>query len=113
MTWLSSLSIVAVTLAVIFLAILSVRYELGERHVIVRIFSIPVRRVAYTDIESVSIGAPLLCEHWCNRFYPVARAVVLRRKTGIVKDFVVTPNDPDAFVSAVCERMAAVGESVM
>ncbi|HXX38439.1 MAG TPA: hypothetical protein VEP50_09885 [bacterium] len=69
----------------------------------VRIGPWVVRRVALADIARVDVAGyrqvPIWNEHWCN-FTP-ARFVVLRRKSGWVRNFVINPKDTTEFLSAL------------
>jgi hypothetical protein len=62
-----------------------------------------VRHVALGDVARADVvplrRVPFWNEHWCN-FAP-ARFVVLRRKTGWVRNFVINPADPAGFLEAL------------
>lgn len=66
----------------------------------VRIGSWVVRRILVSDIERVEqargLRVPLWNEHWCN-FWP-SRFVVLRRRSGWVRSFIINPPDTTGFI---------------
>lgn len=66
-----------------------------------------VRRVPLTDIDRAGVvslrrlwRAAFANEHWGN-FWPLDVYVVLHRKRGRFRNFVVNPSDPPAFLAAV------------
>ena len=71
-----------------------IRYRIGSRHLKVILFGIPIRRVALADVESVSKRrGPGLAEHWWSTLHPKHRLLVLRRRRGLFRNFVVTPRN--------------------
>ena len=78
-------------------------FRLTDTEVQVRLAAWVVRRVRLDDIrevESTGLTAFLtwgLNEHWCN-FWPV-RYVVLRRKSGWIRSFVINPPDAEQFAA--------------
>jgi len=79
-------------------------YVVTPAEVQVRLGGWVVRRVALTDIERAEVrpfGPDLLMnEHYTN-IASKARGVfvVLRRKSGWVRTFIINPSDPDAFLA--------------
>jgi len=61
-----------------------------------------VRRVALTDIERAEVrpfGSDLLMnEHWSN-LSPRGVFVVLRRRSGWIRNFIINPPNPDGFLA--------------
>jgi hypothetical protein len=85
----------------------SIRCSLGADAVEVRVLGRVVRRVRLADIESVDRRGALLNESWSGpRFW---NAVTLRRRRGLVRNVIVTPDDPDRFVADVTERLRSGG----
>jgi hypothetical protein len=86
-------------------AIGSIRCGLGHEAIEVRVLGRVVRRVRLADIESVDRRGALVNESWSGpRFW---NAVTLRRRTGWLRNVIVTPDDPDQFVAEVTERLRA------
>ena len=85
-------------------------FHLSDTEVQIRLGAWVVRRVRLGDIGGVQTVGPtgiLTCglnEHWCN-FWPV-RYVVLRRKSGWIRSFVINPPDPDQFAAELKRRIA-------
>jgi hypothetical protein len=90
-------------------AIPFIDYRLEDKALSVTIARRPVRRIPYTDIESVRRGFTIWNEHWSRRLDFWRASVTIRRKHGLIKNFVVTPDDPDAFVSELQARVDAAG----
>jgi hypothetical protein len=78
-------------------------YRVTSSEVQVRLGGWVVRRVALGDIERAEIvpswRATWWNEHWTN--FSLGRCVVLRRKSGWIRAFVINPPDPEAFCSAL------------
>ncbi len=75
-----------------------IRYVINDHYLRVLWFGITTRRIALSDMEKVDTCAPLWNEHWCNTLWPVGRVVRIRRKTGIFRNFIITPQNRDAFI---------------
>jgi len=75
-----------------------IRYRIGSRHVKVILFGIALRRVALANIETVSKRcADGWSEHWWSTMKPKHRMLVLRRRRGLFKNFVITPRNRYVF----------------
>jgi len=83
----------------IFWLVFRIRYTLDNQYVRVQLFGITLRRIALSDIEFADTAAPFWNEHWCNTLWPFGRVVRLRRKSGLVRNFIITPSDRDAFLA--------------
>jgi hypothetical protein len=85
-------------------------FRLTETEVQVRLGTWVLSRVRLDDIEGVGTEGPAtfwtwgLNEHWCN-FSPM-RYVVLRRKSGWVRRFIINPPDTEPFATEVRCRIA-------
>jgi hypothetical protein len=87
-----------------------VRYRIGSRHVKVILFGIPVRRIALTSIESVSKRrGDGLAENWWSTMRPKHRMLVLRRRRGLFKNFVITPRNRYVFKTDIERALRRVG----
>jgi len=79
-------------------------YAVTPAEVQVRMGRWVVRRIALTDIESAAVRpfgrVPLWNEHWDN-LWPIGTYVVLRRKSGWVRNFLINPPDPEGFLAEV------------
>ena len=72
------------------------RYHLGEKGLAVRFFGMTVRRIYYSDMLYVEPRYRWWNEHF-NNLYPF-QCVTIRRKSGLIKNFVINPPDRDKFV---------------
>lgn len=93
--------------ALICLAIAKMRYVIDERHVRVVVGSITLRKIALTDIEFVDTRGAFWNEHWCNCIVPRGRVVRIRRKSGLVRNFIITPANRDEFIADLRDRLLA------
>ncbi len=93
-----------------FLATVStIRYRITESALEVLILGMVVRRILLADIEEVHRRGCLVHENWSGpKFW---NSVTVRRRTGFLKNLVISPDDPDRFVErlrdSVARRIAA------
>ena len=81
------------------------RFHLGEDALEVRLGSWTARRVPYSDIEGARPGLAFFNEHWTNP-WPF-RFMTIRRRTGFLKNFVINPDDRDAFQRDLLARVGS------
>ncbi|MBI5396376.1 MAG: hypothetical protein HZA91_13865 [Verrucomicrobia bacterium] len=98
---------VALVVVAVLVAIFTLRYRITNRAVEVLIFGACVRRVWLHDIASVRRGSSLWNEHWTN--FRLWNSVTLRRKTGLIKNFVITPENPTAFIAELARKRDEAG----
>ncbi len=66
-----------------------------------------VRRIPIGDIEEVHRRGALLHENWSGpRFW---NAVTIRRRHGLLKNIVISPDDPERFVESLQEAIRRLG----
>ena len=73
------------------------RYALTERHLKVTLFGLCLRRIRLADIDGVSKRRAHWAERWHNTLKPSHRVLVVRRKRGWLKDFIITPRNRYVF----------------
>ena len=79
-----------------------IRYRVGSRHVKVLLFGVCIRRFPIASIESVSKRRGTgLAEHWWSTMQPKHRMLVLRRRRGICRNFIITPKNRYVFKTDV------------
>lgn len=66
-------------------------YRITQNHLEVTWLGILIRKIRLSDIESVSKRRKRWAENWRNTWRPRHRRLVIRRKTGLLKEFVITP----------------------
>ncbi len=81
------------------------QFHLGDSGVEVRLGSWTLRRVLYSDIETVKPAMALWNEHWTNPW--PWRFVTIRRRTGWIRNFVINPGDRDGFQRDLSARLGA------
>src|SRR5437667_9287037 len=72
---------------------LQLRYAITARHLKVMLFGLCIRRIKISDIEYVSKRQTTWAEKWYNTLHPSHRALVVHRRRGWFKDFVITPKN--------------------
>jgi hypothetical protein len=87
-------------------AVTRIRYEIDARYVRVIWFGFTVRKIALTDIADVHTRFRFWNEHWCNTVSNIPnRRVTLHRKSGFVRNFVITPKNREAFLAVLRARL--------
>ena len=72
---------------------LQLRYAITARHLKVMLFGLCIRRINLSDIEYVSKRQTTWAEKWYNTLHPSHRVLVVHRRQGWFKDFVITPKN--------------------
>ena len=79
-----------------------IRYRISQRYFRVLLFGICLRRVALSEIESVSKRRPAgWAEKWVNTFQPSHRTLAIRRIRGLRRCIVITPKNRNIFKAAL------------
>ena len=82
-----------------------VKYRITSRHLEVRFWGMCVRRIALTDIRYISKHRSGRGELWWNTLLPTKRILVIRRRTGWCKNFIITPKDRYVFKAQLKHAM--------
>ena len=97
---------VAICLAALLLWLVTrIRYTIDDRYVRVILLGFTLRKIALSDIEFADTSLTMWNEHWCNTLLPWRRTVRIRRKSGLVRNFVITPADREAFIKELRGRI--------
>jgi hypothetical protein len=82
------------------------RYVITERHLKVTLFGLCLRRIRLADIESVSKRQVYRAEKWCSTLKTSHRMLVVRRRRGWFKDFIITPKNRYVFKADLEQALA-------
>ena len=74
-----------------------IRYRVTARHLEIRFLGFCLRRIALDDIRYISKRRSGSAEFWWNTLWPAKRILVIRRRTGWLKNFVITPKNRYVF----------------
>ncbi len=75
-----------------------IRYRIGSRQLKVVLFGLAVRRISLLSIEAISKRpGDGLTERWWSTMHPKHRILVIRRKRGLFRNFVITPRNRYVF----------------
>ena len=97
-----TLLVVAVVL-MFLLTVGTISYRITDTTLDVRIVGRVIRRVRLADIEDVHRRGALVHENWSSlKFW---NSVTVRRRSGLFRNFVITPDHPDAFVARLQEAV--------
>jgi hypothetical protein len=97
----------------IFLSIRSITYRLTATHLKVTWFGVPLRRVRLDDIRHIGNKPVFLAESWASAPFTLGRLLVIRRKRGLFRNFVITPVRPYEFRFRMFQAIKALtGESL-
>jgi hypothetical protein len=84
-------------------------YRLTERHLEVILWGISVRRIALKDVEYVTKRHSFFAENWWNTWRPARRRLLVRRRRGLLRNFVVTPRKRYAFKAQLDQAIQRAG----
>jgi len=88
------------------------RYVLTGRHLKVTLFGLCLRRIRLADIESVSKRQTNWAEKWYNTLKPAHRILVIRRRRGWFKEFIITPRNRYVFRTELERTLAELKAKV-
>jgi hypothetical protein len=88
--------LVAGVVLTFLLTVGTITYRIADTNLQVYILGRVVRRIGLADIEEVHRRGALVHENWSSlKFW---NSVTIRRRSGLFRNFVISPDDPDAFV---------------
>lgn len=82
-------------------------FTVDEAYVRVRFYGVSARKIALNDIEFAAQDWVFWNEHWTNTVNP-KRMVLLRRRTGWFKNFLISPPAPQDFLKELSARGVTV-----
>lgn len=95
--------LIAAVLLLFLTTVGTIAYRITDTSLEVRILGRVVRRVWLADIEEVHRRGALLHENWSSlKFW---NSVTIRRRSGLLRNFVISPDDPDGFVAELQDAM--------
>jgi hypothetical protein len=86
--------------------LLRVRYAITDKHLQVTLFGLRLRRIRLADIDRVSKRQSGPAEKWHNTLKSSHRILVIRRRRGLLKEFIITPKNRYAFKAELERTMA-------
>ena len=97
-------TLLVTAVVLLFLATVgTIAYRITDTAVEVRILGRTMRRVRLDDIEEVHRRGAFLHENWSSlKFW---NSVTIRRRTGVVRNVVISPDDPDRFAARLQEAV--------
>ena len=99
--------IIAAILFTFVILVATIHYRITEEALEVMILGKVARRIPLRDIEEVHRRGALLHENWSTfRFW---NAIIIRRRRGILKNIVISPDDPDRFAERLIESVRRHG----
>jgi len=100
--------VVPVVVFLVFLAaVFTIRYEVTEREIRIRILGFTVRRISLYDIEEIKKGKALVAENWSVNLFG-REDVSIRKKRGLLKNVNLAPPHADQFIAEVRDRIASL-----
>jgi hypothetical protein len=106
----SILGVIPVVLAIAWLTT-KFRYRITATHLEVTLFGLTVRRLSLADIRRVSarrLFPDEWGEQWWNTLKPSRRFLTIKRRSGWLKYFVITPKHRYIFKAELEQAMAAL-----
>jgi hypothetical protein len=100
-----------VATVIVVLAIYRTTYRVTETHLVIRVFGIPVRKIALRRIRRYVPDHGLFSELWVNRLMPGRRKLVLELRDGLLRHVVLSPRLPFVFRHELSEARRALKEA--
>ena len=87
-------------------------YRITNQHLEVTFFGLPIRRVKLANIVHVSKRHSIWAENWWNTWRPFRRRILVRRRKGLIKNFVITPKYRYRFKAELERALANLGKTL-
>ncbi len=87
------------------------RYRISGTHFEVTLWGLRVRRIALRDIEQVSVRHRRWAEQWWNTWRPARRRLLIRRRRGLCRNIIITPERRYEFKAELERAMLAASPS--
>jgi hypothetical protein len=95
--------LVAAVVLVFLATVGTIAYRITDKALEVRILGRTIRRVLLADIEEVHRRGALIHENWSSlKFW---NGVTIRRRTGLLRNFVISPDDPEGFMAQLQDKL--------
>ncbi len=105
--WIIKAMLIALVLLVFLALVGTIGYRITGTALEVRVLGRVVRRVPLADVEEVHRRGALIHENWSGpKFW---NSVTVRRRSGLFRNFVISPDDPDRFVERLQEALRRQG----
>ncbi len=90
----------------------SIRYRVTAKHLQVFWLGLPIRWVRLLDIKHIGNRPVFWAERWPNTLWDSRRMLVIRRRHGLFKNLVITPQYPFEFKATLDQaRQAALASA--
>ncbi len=87
-----------------------IRYRITARHLQIRLFGLPIRRVRLDNIKYLGTHPVFFAEKWPNAwFVSHHRFLVIQKKCGLIKNLVITPKHRYVFKAELDHARRALG----
>jgi hypothetical protein len=97
--------------ALLLWSVTTVRYQITPRHLRVSWLGVPVRWIRLADIKHVAQKSAIWAERWPNVLFETRRTLVIRRRRGLLKSFLITPKYPFEFKATLEQAVLAQKEA--
>lgn len=105
------LQIGAISFMATFLVVVAIyrtTYRVTETHLQIRVFGIPIRKIALARIRRYVRERDFFCELWVNRLMPGRRTLTIELKDVIFRHVVLSPRLPYVFRHELSEARRAM-----
>jgi hypothetical protein len=92
---------VLVLTGLLLYSVTRIRYRITGRHLQVTWLGLPIRRIGLADIKRVTHKPVVWAERWPNVLLGSRRVLVIRRRSGLWRNFLITPEYPFEFKAAL------------
>jgi len=103
---------IAAALVALILAYLAVvpliRYRITSRWLLITLLGMPIRWVSLKNIRFITDHCKEAAEHWPNTHNPKTRTLILRKRRGILRNLVITPQKRFVFKAELEKAIRAL-----
>ena len=92
-----TLAVVVASAGLLLWSAVTIRYRVTSSHLLITWLWLPVRRIRLDDINRVGTRPVLWAERWPSTLRNNGRLLVIRRRTGWLRNLVITPKYPFEF----------------
>jgi hypothetical protein len=93
----------------------TIRYELTDTHLVVYLAGIPVRRIAYPNIESIRLGHALWGENYHSHWNAMwtGKALTIRSRAGFLRNINLSADHPQDFIQQIESKRRALAGAAL
>lgn len=85
-----------------------IRYRITRRWLLITLLGVPLRWVSLRNIRFITDHAKELCETWPNTHSPKTRILIIRKRRGLFRNLMITPQKRFVFKAELEKAIRAL-----